>query len=65
MFAMVEFILALITTLSSKPISSLVICEKLNLPLTQNLKIQKLVVFGLNLYLKPSEKDFNCLLGTL
>ena len=58
MFAMVEFILALITTLSSKPFRFRVNRQKLNWPWTQNSRIEKIVDFSLNLRFRASRKQF-------
>ena len=58
MTTMVEFILALITTLGSRPIRFVVNCQKLKLPSTQHDKMQKSIDLSLNLQFKAFRKHF-------
>ena len=63
MTAIVEFILALITTLSSKPIRFLVNRKNVTHCLTQFEKIQKMIDFSLNLWFRVFRKQFLYLLS--
>ena len=65
MTAIVEFILALITTLSSQTFRFLIIWQKLKFPQTQNEEMQKSIYFSKNLQFKPFKNHFLYLLNTL